>query len=240
MIDNEASCFYVQQPNYLGNIEDLVALGEVVHKVKAKYIVGANPIALAVLQTPAQAGADIVVGEAQPLGLPLGFGGPYLGFMATTDKMMRKLPGRLVGQTVDVDGKRAFVLTLQAREQHIRREKASSNICSNQQWCALVASIYLATMGAKGLVEVAEQSVAKAHYLAEELSKAGLTLKYQQPYFHEFVTVSAKNTQDIKDKLAQNNILGGLPLNEREILWCATEMNTKEEIDKLVELVKAV
>lgn len=240
MIDNEASCFYVQQPNYLGNIEDLVALGEVVHKVKAKYIVGANPIALAVLQTPAQAGADIVVGEAQPLGLPLGFGGPYLGFMATTDKMMRKLPGRLVGQTVDVDGKRAFVLTLQAREQHIRREKASSNICSNQQWCALVASIYLATMGAKGLVEVAEQSVAKAHYLAEELSKAGLTLKYQQPYFHEFVTVSAKNTQDIMDKLAQNNILGGLPLNEREILWCATEMNTKEEIDKLVELVKAV
>ena len=240
MIDNEASCFYVQQPNYFGNIEDLVALGEVVHKVKAKYIVGANPIALAVLQTPAQAGADIVVGEAQPLGLPLGFGGPYLGFMATTDKMMRKLPGRLVGQTVDVDGKRAFVLTLQAREQHIRREKASSNICSNQQWCALVASIYLATMGAKGLVEVAEQSVAKAHYLAEELSKAGLTLKYQQPYFHEFVTVSAKNTQDIMDKLAQNNILGGLPLNEREILWCATEMNTKEEIDKLVELVKAV
>ena len=218
MIDNEASCFYVQQPNYLGNIEDLVALGEVVHKVKAKYIVGA----------------------AQPLGLPLGFGGPYLGFMATTDKMMRKLPGRLVGQTVDVDGKRAFVLTLQAREQHIRREKASSNICSNQQWCALVASIYLATMGAKGLVEVAEQSVAKAHYLAEELSKAGLTLKYQQPYFHEFVTVSAKNTQDIMDKLAQNNILGGLPLNEREILWCATEMNTKEEIDKLVELVKVV
>ena len=108
MIDNEASCFYVQQPNYLGNIEDLVALGEVVHKVKAKYIVGANPIALAVLQTPAQAGADIVVGEAQPLGLPLGFGGPYLGFMATTDKMMRKLPGRLVGQTVDVDGKRCL------------------------------------------------------------------------------------------------------------------------------------
>lgn len=122
MIDNEASCFYVQQPNYLGNIEDLVALGEVVHKVKAKYIVGANPIALAVLQTPAQAGADIVVGEAQPLGLPLGFGGPYLGFMATTDKMMRKLPGRLVGQTVDVDGKELSYLHCR-QENNIFAEK---------------------------------------------------------------------------------------------------------------------
>lgn len=240
MIDDQASCFYVQQPNYFGNIEELTALGEVVHKVKAKYIVGANPIALAVLQTPAQAGADIVVGEAQPLGLPLSFGGPYLGFMATTEKMMRKLPGRLVGETVDVDGKRAFVLTLQAREQHIRREKASSNVCSNQQWCALVASIYLATMGAKGLIEVAEQSVAKAHYLAEKLAEAGLALKYQQAYFHEFITVSDKNTQKIMDKLAQYGILGGLPLNEQEILWCATEMNSKEDIDNLVELVKAV
>lgn len=241
MIDEQASCFYVQQPNYFGNIEDLTALGEVVHKVKAKYIVGANPIALAVLQTPAEAGADIVVGEAQPLGLPLSFGGPYLGFMATTDKMMRKLPGRLVGETVDVDGKRAFVLTLQAREQHIRREKASSNVCSNQQWCALVASIYLATMGSKGLIEVAEQSVAKAHYLASKLSEVGLILKYQQQsYFHEFVTTSVKNSQKVIDKLAQNNILGGLPLNDRDILWCATEMNSKEDIDNLVELVKVV
>lgn len=201
MIDKEASCFYVQQPNYYGNIEELNTLGEIVHKVKAKYIVGVNPIALAILETPTEANADIVVGEAQPLGLPLGFGGPYLGFMATTDKMMRKLPGRLVGQTVDVDGKRAFVLTLQAREQHIRREKASSNICSNQQWCALTASIYLATMGAKGLVEVAQQCVAKAHYLAEQLAKAGLNLKYNQQYFHEFVTVSEKKSEDILKNL---------------------------------------
>lgn len=240
MIDKEASCFYVQQPNYYGNIEELNTLGEIVHKVKAKYIVGVNPIALAILETPTEANADIVVGEAQPLGLPLGFGGPYLGFMATTDKMMRKLPGRLVGQTVDVDGKRAFVLTLQAREQHIRREKASSNICSNQQWCALTASIYLATMGAKGLVEVAQQCVAKAHYLAEQLAKAGLNLKYNQQYFHEFVTVSEKKSEDILKKLAENGILGGLILNDHEILWCATEMNSKADIDELVDLVKVV
>lgn len=240
MIDKEASCFYVQQPNYYGNIEDLNTLGEIVHNVKAKYIVGANPIALAILETPTEANADIVVGEAQPLGLSLGFGGPYLGFMATTDKMMRKLPGRLVGQTVDVDGKRAFVLTLQAREQHIRREKASSNICSNQQWCALTASIYLATMGAHGLVEVAQQCVAKAHYLAEKLAEVGLNLKYNQQYFHEFVTVSEKKSEDVLAKLAENGILGGLALNDHEILWCATEMNSKAEIDELVDLVKVV
>ena len=240
MIDKEASCFYLQQPNYYGNIEDAKALGEIAHSVKAKFIMGVNPIAAAVLQTPMEAGADIAVGEGQPLGLPLGFGGPYLGFMATTNKMMRKLPGRLVGQTVDVDGKRAFVLTLQAREQHIRREKASSNVCSNQQLCALTASVYMATMGTDGLQEAAKQCAAKAHYLAAKLQEAGLSLKYNQEYFHEFVTVADKKAQDILAKLDENGILGGLMLNEREILWCATEMNTKEEIDALAALVKEV
>lgn len=240
MIDKEASCFYMQQPNFYGNIEDAKSISEVVHNVKAKFIMGVNPIAVAIMQTPAEAGADIAVGEGQPLGIPLGFGGPYLGFMATTEKMMRKLPGRLVGQTVDVDGKRAFVLTLQAREQHIRREKASSNVCSNQQLCALTASVYMATMGPDGMQEVAKQCLFKAHYLAAKLQEAGLNLKYNQEYFHEFVTVSDKKSQDILAKLAENGILGGLALNEQEILWCATEMNTKEEIDELAALVKEV
>ena len=240
MIDKEASCFYMQQPNFYGNIEDAKSISEVVHNVKAKFIMGVNPIAVAIMQTPAEAGADIAVGEGQPLGIPLGFGGPYLGFMATTEKMMRKLPGRLVGQTVDVDRKRAFVLTLQAREQHIRREKASSNVCSNQQLCALTASVYMATMGHDGIQEVAKKCLSKAHYLAAKLQEAGLNLKYNQEYFHEFVTVSDKKSQDILAKLAENGILGGLALNEQEILWCATEMNTKEEIDELAALVKEV
>ena len=240
MIDKEASCFYMQQPNFYGNIEDAKSISEVVHNVKAKFIMGVNPIAVAIMQTPAEAGADIAVGEGQPLGIPLGFGGPYLGFMATTEKMMRKLPGRLVGQTVDVDRKRAFVLTLQAREQHIRREKASSNVCSNQQLCALTASVYMAIMGPDGIQEVAKQCLSKAHYLAAKLQEAGLNLKYNQEYFHEFVTVSDKKSQDILAKLAENGILGGLALNEQEILWCATEMNTKEEIDELAALVKEV
>lgn len=240
MMDKDASCFYLQQPNFYGNIEDAQSLGKIVHNVKAKFIMGVNPIAIAVMQTPAEAGADIAVGEGQPLGISLGFGGPYLGFMAATDKMMRKLPGRLVGQTVDVDGKRAFVLTLQAREQHIRREKAGSNVCSNQQLCALTASVYMATMGAEGLREVAEQCIAKAHYLADKLQKAGLSLKYNQEYFHEFITVSDKKSHDILARLDEHGILGGLALNEREILWCATEMNTKDEIDELAALVKEV
>lgn len=240
LIDKEASCFYVQQPNFFGNIEDVSRLGEITHGVKAKFIMGINPISAAILATPAEVGADIAVGEGQPLGLPLSFGGPYLGFMACTEKMMRKLPGRLVGQTIDKDGKRAFVLTLQAREQHIRREKASSNVCSNQQLCALTASVYLSTMGAEGLIETAQQCTAKAHYLASQLANIGLQLKYQQEFFHEFITVSDIKAQYILAVLEKHGILGGLPLNEHEILWCCTELNTKDEIDALVQLVKSI
>ncbi len=243
-IDNQASCFLMQQPNYFGNIEDAKKLGEITHAVKAKFIMSVNPISLAILQTPAEAGADIAVGEGQPLGIPLSFGGPYLGFMACTKKLMRQLPGRLVGQTVDKDGKRAFVLTLQAREQHIRREKASSNVCSNQQWCALTASIYLSVMGPAGLVEAAQQCTAKAHYLARKLSDIGLKLKYEQEFFHEFVTIadenSPLNSQAVLKKLDEHGILGGLALNEREILWCCTELNAKQDIDECVQLIQAI
>lgn len=239
-LNETSACFYVQQPNFYGNIEDADKLGEIVHEAGAKFIMGCNPIALAVLKTPAECGADVAVGEGQPLGLGLAFGGPYLGFMAATDKMVRKLPGRIVGETVDRDGKRAYVLTLQAREQHIRREKASSNICSNQALCALTAGVYMSAMGESGMQQVAELCVSKAHYLQQVLVEAGLKPKYEQPFFHEFVTVSEVKSDVILKALEEKGILGGYPLSDSEILWCATEKNTKEEMDAAASVVKEV
>lgn len=240
LLDGNAACFYVQQPNYYGNFEDADALGAIAHEAGAKFIMGCNPIALAVMKTPAECGADIAVGEGQPLGLGLAFGGPYLGFMAAADKMVRKLPGRIVGETVDRDGKRAYVLTLQAREQHIRREKASSNICSNQALCALTAGVYLSAMGESGLGQAAKLCHSKAYYLKQKLADAGLAPKYDRPFFHEFVTVCAGRTRQILDALESQGILGGLPLSEDEILWCATEKNTKAEMDRVAAIVKEV
>ncbi|EFC96514.1 glycine dehydrogenase (decarboxylating), partial [Hungatella hathewayi DSM 13479] len=240
MLDETVACFYVQQPNYYGILEDVTAISELVHEAGGKVIAGCNPISLAVLKTPAECGADIAVGEGQPLGLPMAFGGPYLGFMATTRDMMRKLPGRIVGETVDSDGKRGFVLTLQAREQHIRREKAGSNICSNQALCALTASVYLSAMGPQGLREAALQCTSKAHYLREKLKEAGLKPVYDKPFFHEFVTECPVDTEQLSARLEEEGFLGGLPLPGGRILWCATEMNTKEEMDRLACLVKEV
>ena len=240
MLGDTSACFYVQQPNYYGNFEDADALGVITHEAGAKYIMGCNPIALAVMKTPAECGADVAVGEGQPLGMGLAFGGPYLGFMAATAKMMRKLPGRIVGETVDKEGKRAYVLTLQAREQHIRREKASSNICSNQALCALTAGVYLSAMGTEGLTQAANLCLSKAHYLQAELEKAGLTRKHTGAFFHEFVTVSEVKAEKILAALEEKGILGGLPLGEYEILWCATEKNTKAEIDQAAAIVKEV
>lgn len=240
MLDETTACFYVQQPNYYGIVEEVSAMAELVHGCGGKLIAGCNPISLAVLQTPAECGADIAVGEGQPLGLPLAFGGPYLGFMATTKEMMRKLPGRIVGETVDSEGKRGFVLTLQAREQHIRREKASSNICSNQALCALTASVYLSAMGPEGLREAALQCTAKAHYLMERLREAGLKPVYDKPFFHEFVTDCPADVSRLLERLEEEGYLGGLPLGDGRILWCATEMNTKEEMDRLAALAKEV
>ena len=240
--DPQAACFYVQQPNYYGNIEDGDALGRIVHEAGAKYIMGCNPMALAVMKTPAEYGADIAVGDGQPLGMPLAFGGPYLGFMTATAAMTRKLPGRIVGETADHEGRRAFVLTLQAREQHIRREKASSNVCSNQAWCALTASVYMTAMGADGMAKAAGQCMSKAHYLRDVLKEAGLEPKHNCEFFHEFVTVSPEggctDSAHILRALESKGILGGLPLSDREILWCATEMNTREEMDELASAVR--
>ena len=233
-----SACLYIQSPNFFGQIEDVQQAAEAVHAVGAKLIMGCNPIALGLYKTPAELGADIAVGEGQPLGMPLSFGGPYLGFMATTKAMMRKLPGRIVGETTDVDGKRAFVLTLQAREQHIRREKASSNICSNQALCAMTAAVYLAAVGPEGLKQVANLCYQKAHYLMQQLTAIpGITLRYQGPFFHEFVTDQG-DANRILLKLEQEGILGGLPLSDGGILWCATEKNSKKDIDRMVGIIR--
>ena len=199
-----------------------------------------NPISLGILKTPAEYGADVAVGEGQPLGLPLAFGGPYLGFMAATRAMMRKLPGRIVGQTKDRNGKIGYVLTLQAREQHIRREKASSNICSNQALCALAVGVYLTAMGNEGLERAASSCLSKAHYFAKRLGEAGFELENRGGFFHEFVTVSEKESGRALQALEEHGILGGLPLDDHRILWCCTEMNTKEEMDEAVRILKEV
>lgn len=239
LLKADVASVYVQQPNFYGQFEDAEAIAEAVHANGSLYILGCNPIALGIMKTPRQMGADIAVGEAQPLGMPLSYGGPYLGYMATTTKLMRKLPGRIVGQTVDAKGERAFVLSLQAREQHIRREKASSNICSNQALCALIAGLYLAAMGPGGLAEAAKQSMSKAHYLAKRLCEIeGVELVYTGGYFHEFVTTLPKAGQ-VLSALEQAGILGGLPV-ENGVLWCVTEKVSKAELDKAVAVVKEV
>ena len=240
LLDDTVACFYLQQPNYYGRIESAKELGETAHAAGAKFIMGVNPIAMAVLKTPGECGADIAVGEGQPLGMPLSFGGPYLGFMAATSALTRKLPGRIVGETTDHDGRRAYVLTLQAREQHIRREKASSNVCSNQALCAMTAAVYLAAMGPDGLRQVAESCMAHARYAAQRVCDVpGFDMVYPGPYFHEFVTTCPVKPEKLTAGLEARGILGGLPI-EQGILWCATEMNTKDEIDALEAAIREV
>ncbi len=239
LLKADVACVYVQQPNFYGQFEDSDAIAEAVHTNGSLLILGCNPIALGIMKSARDQGADIAVGEAQPLGMPLSYGGPYLGYMATTEKLMRKLPGRIVGQTVDAKGDRAFVLSLQAREQHIRREKASSNICSNQALCALTAGLYLAAMGPKGLAQAASQSMSKAHYLAKALCAIdGVSLAHSGEYFHEFVTVMPKS-EEVLAALEKADILGGL-IVDGGILWCATEKVSKEQLDKAVAIVKEV
>ena len=239
MLTPDVASFYIQQPNFFGQLEDVDAIGALVHEAGAMYVMGCNPIALGIMKTPAACGADVAVGEGQPLGMPLSYGGPYLGFMATTTKHMRKLPGRIVGETTDHDGRRAYVLSLQAREQHIRREKASSNICSNQALCALTAGVYLAAMGPEGLAEAARQSMAKAHYLCRGLTAIeGVELVYTGEFFHEFVTTLPRQ-DEVLTALEQAGILGGLPV-EGGVLWGATEKVGKAELDRAIEIVKEV
>ena len=239
VLNDETACLYVESPNYFGLIEDVEELANLAHEYKARIIEGCNPISLALLRTPGEMDVDIAVGEGQPLGLPISFGGPYLGFMCCKKDLMRRLPGRIVGQTTDHDGRRAFVLTLQAREQHIRREKASSNICSNEALCAMTASVYLAAMGPTGLKDVALASMSHAHYLAEELAKIGFELVSKDEFYNEFLTTSKIDPIELQTKLSEKGILSGIPIGDK-ILWATTELNTKDKIDELISAIKEV
>ena len=231
-IDEDVMAVYVEQPNSLGVIEDMQTISDIIHEAGAKFVAGVYPISLGLLKRPGEYGADVAIGEGQPLGMSLSFGGAYLGFMATTKENVRKLPGRIVGETIDKDGNKAYVLTLQAREQHIRREKASSNICSNEAHCALTAGMYLSFMGKDGMRKVAEACVSNAHYFQFALAKAGIALKYRNEFFNEFVTISKCTAENLLNALSQHGILGGYKIGTHEILWCATELNTREEMDK--------
>ncbi|MBR2416671.1 MAG: aminomethyl-transferring glycine dehydrogenase subunit GcvPA [Bacteroidaceae bacterium] len=229
------------QPNFYGIIEDYSGVADMCHAKKALMVMNANPSSLAVLKTPAEWGADIACGDAQSLGIPMNYGGSYVGYLATTNALVRKLPGRIVGATTDVDGKRAFVLTLQAREQHIRREKANSNICSNQSLMALYVTIYLSLMGHKGLKEVNAASYGGAHYLAEKLVATGkCTLAFDKPFMNEFAVKTAVPAKDIQEALLAAGILGGVRIADDMLLICVTEQRTKAEIDKFVEVVNNI
>ena len=236
-IDNETAGVLIQSPNFFGTIEDVAAIGEIVRKKGALLIVSiAEAASLGIVKPPAE--ADIVSMEAQSFGVPLGFGGPYCGVMATREKFVRQIPGRLVGETRDRNGKRGFVLTLSTREQHIRREKATSNICTNQGLVALMCSIFMTVYGREGLKELAKQNLAKAHYAAGEFKKAGATVLFEgAPRFNEFVIETTTDPYAINDKLLGQRIIGGFPLKKfysdlgKASLWCCTETTTKASID---------
>ncbi len=239
-VDDSTACVIAQQPNFFGCIEDMAALGEAAHAVGAHFVACVDPISLGVLKPPGEYGADLTVGEGQGLGVPLGFGGPYLGFFAATGKLTRRMPGRIAGVTVDAEGKRGFVLTLQTREQHIRREKATSNICSNEALCALAATVYLCTMGKQGIREVAEQCLKKAAYAAQQLEAAGFPRTFAAPFFKEFAVRSAVPVERVNAALLEDRIIGGAPLGRwypelaDSLLIAVTEKRTRQEIDRLV------
>lgn len=239
-LNKNTAAVIIQSPNFLGIIEDMAAMNNLIHENKSLFVVSADPVSLALLKNPGELGADIVVGDGQALGNSLSFGGPYLGFMAVTEKLMRKMPGRIVGETVDKEGNRGFVLTLQTREQHIRREKATSNICSNQALNALTATIYLTIMGKEGLKEAAQLCLKKSHYAYNELIKTGkFKIVFNKPFFKEFVLKSEKDINTLNTNLLDSNIIGGydagLQYPELKNCWlvAVTEKRTKQEIDNL-------
>jgi glycine dehydrogenase subunit 1 len=241
-IDDQTACVVVQHPNFFGGLEEVEELAKATHAKGALFIVSFDPISLGLLKGPGQYGADIAVAEGQCLGNPMVYGGPYLGILACQEKFVRKMPGRLVGQTVDRQGKRCWVLTLQTREQHIRREKATSNICTNQGLMALKAAVYLAALGPQGLKETAELCVRKAHYAAQQLMRVpGISLKFRRPFFREFTLSVDADVSQLLSRLLTSGYHGGLELGRwypalaNCISVAVTEKRTRAEIDGLVE-----
>jgi glycine dehydrogenase subunit 1 len=239
VLDDEVAALIVQQPNHLGYLEDMDALAEAARSVGALAVAAVDPLSLALLRPPGDYGADIAVGDGQTVGNPLTYGGPHFGFMVVTERLLRQLPGRLVGQTNDVDGRRAFTLTLQAREQHIRRSKAKSNICSNHQLTALMASINLAALGPQGVVEVASGSVRRAHQLADALSAAGVEVLRDAPFFNEFVVRLSRPAADVRRDLQALGVRALVPIGReyglgRAATLAATELTTDADIDALI------
>ncbi len=237
-LDAETACLVLQYPNFLGYIEDLQSLVDSAHEQGALAVVSCDPTAMGMFQTPGHYGADIVTGDGQPLGIPASYGGPYVGLFATKQEYIRQMPSRLSGRTVDKNGKTGYVLTLQTREQHIRRERATSNICTNEALYALAATIYLAAMGKHGLRQVAELCYHKAHYAAAKIGELpGYSLPISGPFFQEFVVQCPAPPAEINKKLMERNILGGLDVSGQMangMLLCVTEMNAREDIDALV------
>jgi len=245
-IDNETAAIVVQSPNFFGCVEDLAAIAEAAHDAGALLIVAVTePISLGLLKPPGECGADIVAGETLSFGIPLSFGGPYCGLFASREKYVRQMPGRLVGEAYDDQGRRGYVLTLATREQHIRREKATSNICTNQGLFALMATVYLATMGKHGVREVAEQNLQKAHYAASEISKLdGFDLRFTAPFFNEFVIRAPKPARQVNEMLLRKKIVGGVALDRHgmddSMLICVTETAKKEAIDSLLDALAEI
>ncbi len=244
MLDDNTAMLAIQYPNFFGQIDNIAVLADAVREVGALLVIVANPMALSLFRSPGELGADIVVGEGQPMGVPLGYGGPYLGYFAIRQKYVRKIAGRIIGETLDADGKRAFVMTLRPREQDIKRERATSNICTNQGLMALSASVYMALMGKNGLRRVGELNYHKAHYAADQLNQLdGYSVDAAKTFFNEFVLSCPRPVAEINQALLQEGIIGGYDLGqnyfhlENHMLVCVTETNSKDEIDRLVEVL---
>lgn len=241
LMNDEIAAVVVQYPNFFGRIEPMQELEQIIHEHKAMFVVSSNPLALGALKPPGAFGADIVAGDAQVFGIPTAFGGPHCGYFAVSSKLMRKVPGRLVGQTVDEEGRRGFVLTLQAREQHIRRDKATSNICSNQALNALAASVAMTALGKKGVKEMAAANMQKAFYARNQFKKAGFEIAFEGPSFNEFVVKLNKPVKEANVELLKKGIIGGYDLHRdyselaNHMLVAVTELRTKEEIDTFVQ-----